>query len=113
MLVLHTQLLETQSYTTTNITHQNNDCKEEDSSNLTSNQQQRSILAITTSKSRFRKRKISRNLSIRNIMQIQIKQTDLYFPCVDGNGTPCFVNHQMDTMKIRLRQSEKSLGNLI
>ena len=46
-------------------------------------------------------------------MQIQIKQTDLYFPCVDGNGTPCFVNHQMDTMKIRLRQSEKSLGNLI
>ena len=37
------------------------------------------------------------------------KQTDLYFPCVDGNGTPCFVNHQMDTMKIRLRQSKKSL----
>ena len=52
-------------------------------------------------------------VNIGNIMQIQIKQTDLYFPCVDGNGTPCFVNHQMDTMKIRLRQSEKSLGNLI
>ena len=50
---------------------------------------------------------------IGNIMQIQIKQIDLYFPCVDGNGTLCFIDHQMDTMKIRLRQSKKSLGNLI
>ena len=27
-------------------------------------------------------------------MQIQIKQTDLYFLCVDDNGTLCFVDPQ-------------------
>ena len=30
--------------------------------------------------------------TVGNIMQIQIKQIDLYFPCVDDNETPCFVD---------------------
>ena len=38
---------------------------------------------------------------------------NLYSPYVDGNGTPYFVDHQNEHNKIRLRQSIKSLGNLI